>query len=120
MDIMTPNMIELKGQDKATPMVWDIRHVVDIVREYCGFSFADGLEDMLLELQTQADYTNQKLNTDLDCYEADIGQLRGDIIDAIENLSNLISKVENGELAFSKQKIMPVIKQIKQDLEYSV
>ena len=117
---MQLNMIELKGKDKAIPMEWDIPYVISVVRDFCGDDFADGLEDMLTELTDRADYTAQKIDTDLDCYEMDIEQMRRDIIDAAENLSELISKVENGRIAFSKQKVMPVLKQVKQDLEYSV
>lgn len=117
---MQLNMIELKGKDKAIPMEWDISHVVTLARDCCGDDFADGLEDMLNELESQADYNTQKIHTDLDCYEMDIEQMRRDIIDAAENLRELINKVESGQLAFSKQKVMPVLKQVKQDLEYSV
>lgn len=117
---MRLNLIELKDKDKPIPMEWDISHIVSIVREFCGDDFADGLEDMLTELKIQADYTEQKIHTDLDCYEMDIEQMRRDILDTSENLRCLISKIENGEIAFRKQKIMPVLKQIKQDLDYSV
>lgn len=115
---MQLNLIELK--DKTVPMEWDINSVVTVVRELCGDDFACGLEDMLIELTDLADYNAQKINTDLGCYEMYIEQIRRDIIDAAENLSELISKIENGEIAFSKQKIMPVIKRIKYELEYSV
>lgn len=117
---MQLNLIELKGRDKSVPMEWDILHIVSIVREFCGDDFACGLEDVLIELKSQADYTEQKIHTDLDCYEMDIEQMRRDIIDAAENLRYLISRVENGKIAFSKQKIMPVLKQIEQDLDCSV
>lgn len=115
---MQLNLIELKGKNGVIPMEWDISHVVSIVRDYCGDDFANGLRDMLVDLTDRADYIAQKI--DLDCYEMDIEQMRRDIIDAAENLSELISKVENGQIAFSKQKVMPVIKRIKYELEYSV
>ena len=77
---MQLNLIELKGKDKSVPMEWDIPNIVSIVREFCGDDFAYGLEVMLIELKSQADYTEQKIHTDLDCYEMDIEQMRRDIV----------------------------------------
>ena len=64
-----------------------------IFEKECSPDLVNVLRDTIADLKEQADYTAQKINTDLDCYESELEEyssLCSDLKDMINELSDYI------------------------------
>lgn len=79
-----------------------------------GFKI-EGLSEYIQELERQADYTRQKLSTDLESYEAQLDDYNCMINDTIESLSKLIEDVEESK-RINKDMILKVLNKTIKDI----
>ena len=71
--------------------------ILYIVEKECSSELANILRELIIDLKEQADYgtryVEEKLNTDLDCYESELEEYNNmcsEIRDTVEQLSNYI------------------------------
>lgn len=78
--------------------IGDIYHLILISAGFDRFYEAkEYLDSYVSELKEKADYTSQRLNTDLDSYEATLDEQRALLLDVSEELEEL----ERGDLTKS-------------------
>ncbi len=73
------------------------RDLFYLIDHTVGRDLANEAEELLKELEEKADYTSQRLNTDLDSYEATLDEQRALLLDILGELEEL----ERGDLTKS-------------------
>ena len=84
-------LIQLK--DGSYEWIESIEQLRYLIRDYLGEDVANTLTDKIEELQEQANYTQQKIHTDLDSYECSLESQKSaadDMNDYIEQMMNYI------------------------------
>ncbi len=92
--------------------VFDEKDIFYIVDEECSPEISDLLRELISDLKEQADYTTQKVDTDLDSYEASLEEYSnafGEIDDYLTKLNNYISDSKR----LDRNEIMSIIGSIK-------
>ena len=72
----------------------DTNDILYIIEKECSSELVDILREFISDLKEKADYTTQKINTDLDSYESELNEynsLCSDLRDGIKRLKDYIN-----------------------------
>ena len=108
----------IKLKNNKTKVIIDELDFKDLIREELGADAEDEFDTIILgkieNLQVQADYTKQKINTDLEAYEGELEQNRNSLLDIRDIIEKLQEYIEDNTIAKKhKDKILKDIRQIE-------
>ena len=95
--------------------VFDEKDIFYIIDEECSPEVSDIIREIITDLKEQADYTSQKVDTDLDCYEAQLdsyNSMCGDVVELLDTLDNYIEEAKK----LDRQYILKLIGSIKKEI----
>lgn len=85
-------------KDGSTKVIFDHDDFIKLISEYMGTDAEYRLKEIISDLQDKADYTAQKVNTDLDSYESQLDSQTAafnDILDGLEKIQDMINNQLN-------------------------
>ena len=102
------NLATVHNVNNNKYIVIESNDILYIVEKECSSELVDVLRELITDLKEQADYgtryVEEKLNTDLDCYESELEEysnMCSEIRDTVEQLSNYIYEIVKNTRDFS-------------------
>lgn len=112
---MTAVMVLKDGKVETVLQTNDFEYLVD---KYMGYDARKYFEDLIQELQEEADYNQAKIDTDLGAYEASLESNTTcfqDILDEMEEMKTIISAPR-----VNKQKMLNLIEQVQEQINNQI
>ena len=85
-----------------------------LVRDKLGDDAGNYIDNRIQELQNEADYTLQAVNTDLECFESSLGSNNACFCDLLDNLSKLEEIIKKPKVI--KDQALNIINQMEHDI----
>ena len=90
----------------------DIYYIID---ENCSSEISDMIREIIDDLKGKADYTSQKIGTDLDSYEAQLESYNNAFCDVTENLDKLDNYISDSK-RLDRNEILSVIGDVRKQI----
>ena len=75
--------------------IFDTDDIFHIIQKECSPELVDILREIITDLKEQADYTSQKIYTDIDCYESSLEEYSSMCCEVNEINQKLIDYIED-------------------------
>lgn len=111
-------MVVTLKDGKNTIFAENERDLVYLIREYLSDDVSIWVEDYIQKLIKEADYTDRKVNTDLNSYESQLENQNSAFSEISEQLDNLKEYIDDTTKKMTKKNVLGYIKSIEDILNY--
>lgn len=93
------------------------RHIYDEIEEYCGEDMRRFIEYWIESLVESATEEELKFDSDFFALESELEELRSVMLEIQNKIGEYIDGLNNGTQKFSKQRVIPMLKNITNEID---